>query len=205
MCLGGAARTANENARRRYKYENERRERNWMQNISIYNAQKVKYEEDSQNANLAQAYAIKEQQDAMNLAREEAQIKYEELFRKVMSDSVSGKLIASGQTGQSARRRQTLDYAEHGRNVSKIARSLVLNDKELAKQTSAQISKYKQFKDQAFAKVAFEPIKDVAPPQPAMRNVGAEAFMQGLSIAGSVAGAAGGLGFKPLTTWKPVG
>ena len=40
MCLGSAAKTANENARRRYKYENERRERRWMQTISIYNAQK---------------------------------------------------------------------------------------------------------------------------------------------------------------------
>ena len=195
MCLGGAARTANENARRRYKYENERRERNWMQNISIYNAQKVKYEEDSQNANLAQAFAIKEQQDAMNLAREEAQIKYEELFRKVMSDSVSGKLIASGQTGQSARRREVLDYAAYGRDVSKIARSLVLNDKELAKQTSAQISKYKQFKDQAFAKVAFEPIPDVAPPQPVMENVGAAMFMDALSIGSKVATMGGSSGF----------
>ena len=198
MCLGGAAKAANENARRRYKYENERRERNWMQNISIYNAQKVKFEEDSQNANLAQAFAIKEQQDAMNLAREEAQIKYEELFRKVMSDSVSGQLVASGQTGQSTRRRKTLDYAAHGRNVSKIARSLVLNDRELAKQSAAQVSKYKGMKDQSFAKVAFEPIMDVAPPQPVMRNVGAESFMQALSIGTSIATAGGSLGWKPF-------
>jgi hypothetical protein len=43
-------------------------------------------------------------------------------------------------------------------------------------------------KDQAFTKVAFQPIPDVAPPQPVMRNVGAEAFMGALSIAGQVAG-----------------
>ena len=82
MCLGGAARTANENARRRYKYENERRERNWMQNISIYNAQKVKFEEDAQNANLAQAFAIKNQQDAMNLAREERKLSTKNCLEK---------------------------------------------------------------------------------------------------------------------------
>ena len=52
MCLGGAAKAANENARRRYKYENERRERQWMQRTSIYAAQKVKYQEDVHNANL---------------------------------------------------------------------------------------------------------------------------------------------------------
>ena len=196
MCLGAAAKTANENARRRYKYENERRERNWMQTMSIYNAQKVKYDEDVQNAGLAQAQVKTDQQEAMDLARGEAQIKYAELFRKLLNDSTYGKLVASGQTGQSTRRRATMDYAKYGRDVSDIARRLTLNDRELARKSSAQISKYKQFKDEAFAKVAFQPIPDVAPPQPVMRNVGAEAFMEGLSIASKVAtmGGAGGFG-----------
>ena len=62
MCLGAQAKAANENARRRYKYENERRERNWMQTISIYNAQKNQYEIDVDNAGLAQAYASTNEQ-----------------------------------------------------------------------------------------------------------------------------------------------
>ena len=196
MCLGAAARTANENARRRYKYENERRERNWMQTMSIYNAQKVKYDEDVQMAGLAQAQVKTDQQEQMDLARGEAQLKYSELFRTLLKDSTYGKLVSAGQTGQSTRRRATLDYAKYGRDVSDISRKLVLNDRELARKSSAEIAKFKQFKDQAFTKVAFQPIEDVAPPQPAMRNVGAEAFMQGLSIAASVATAGGSSGFK---------
>ena len=195
MCLGSAAKTANENARRRYKYENERRERKWMQTISIYNAQKVKYEEDVQNAGLGEAQARVEQQEQMDLARGEAQLKYEELFRKLLEDSTYGKLVAAGQTGQSTRRRGTMDYAKYGRDVSDIARRLTLNDRELAKKTSKQLAAYKQFKDQAFAKVAFKPIPDVAPPQPVMRNVGAEAFMGALSIASNVATMGGQQGF----------
>ncbi len=187
MCLGAAAKTANENARRRYKYENERRERNWMQTMSIYNAQKVKYEEDIQNASLAQAYVKTEQQEQMDLARGDAQLKYAELFRKLQENSTYGKLVASGQTGQSTRRRGTIDYAKYGRDVSEIARKLTLNDRELARKSSAQISKFKQFKDQAFAKVAFKPIPDVAPPQPVMQNVGAAMFMDALSIGTSLA------------------
>ena len=196
MCLGASARAANENARRRYKYENERRERKWMQTISVYNAQKVKYEEDVQNAGLAQAQAKVYQQEMMDLARGEAQLKYAELFRTLLKDSAYGKLVAAGQTGQSTRRRGTIDYAKYGRDVSDISRKLVLNDRELARKTSADIAKYKQFKDDAFAKVAFQPIEDVAPPVPVMRNVGAEAFMEGLSIASKVAtmGGAGGFG-----------
>ena len=198
MCLGSAAKTANENARRRYKYENERRERKWMQTMSVYNAQKVKYEEDVQNASLAQANVRVEQQEAMDLARGDAQLKYAELFRKLQENSTYGKLVAAGQTGQSTRRRGIIDYAKYGRDVSEIARKLTLNDRELARKSSAQISKYKQFKDQSFAKLAFQPIPDVAPPQPVMRNVGAEAFMEALSIGTSLASAAGGLGWKPF-------
>ena len=198
MCLGAQARAANENARRRYKYENERRERGWMQTISIYNAQKVKYEEDVQNASLAQAQAKVEQQQAMDLARGEAQLKYAELFRKLQENSTYGKLVAAGQTGQSTRRRGVLDYAKYGREVSDIARKLTLNDRELAKKSSKEIAAYKQFKDQAFAKVAFQPIPDVAPPQPVMENVGAAMFMDALSIGTSIATAGGSLGWKPF-------
>ena len=195
MCLGSAAKTANENARRRYKYENERRERKWMQTMSVYNAQKVKYDEDIQNAGLAQANVKVQQQEAMDLARGEAQLKYAELFRTLLKDSAYGKLVAAGQTGQSTRRRGVIDYAKYGRDVSDISRKLVLNDRELARKTSADIAKYKQFKDDAFAKVAFQPIEDVAPPVPVMRNVGAEAFMEGLSIASKVATMGGSGGF----------
>ena len=198
MCLGAGAKARNESARRRYKYENERRERGWMQTISIYNAQKVKYEEDVQNASLAQAQAKVEQQQAMDLARGEAQLKYAELFRKLQENSTYGKLVAAGQTGQSTRRRGVLDYAKYGREVSDIARKLTLNDRELARKSSADIAKYKAFKDQAFAKVAFQPIPDVAPPQPVMENVGAAMFMDALSIGTSIATAGGSLGWKPF-------
>jgi len=195
VCLGAGAKARNESARRRYKYENERRERNWMQTTSIYNAQKIKYEEDVFNANLASKQAVVDQQEAMDDARGEAQVKYAELFRNVLKDSKYGKLAASGQTGQSTRRLATMEYAKYGRDVSEIARRLTMNDRALAKKTAQQIGKYKQFQDQAFAKVAFEPIPDVAPPQPVMENVGAAMFMDALSIGSKVATMGGSSGF----------
>ena len=200
MCLGAEARANNENARRRYKYENERRERNWMQTISIYNAKKVKFEEDADNANLAIVGADTEKQEAMNLARGEAQIKYSALLQNLLKNSAASQLIASGRTGQSIRRRKVIDYAEYGQKVGEISRQLMLNDRELERKTAKQQSQYKQFKDQAFAKVAFQPIPDVAPPQPVMQSVGAQAFMQALSIAGSVATMGGSSGFG---LWGP--
>ena len=139
-----------------------------------------------------------DQQEQMDLARGEAQLKYSELFRTLLKDNDYGKLVSAGQTGQSTRRRATMDYAKYGRDVSDIARRLTLNDRELARKSSAAIDKYKQFKDAAFAKVAFQPIQDVAPPQPVMRNVGAEAFMGALSIVGNVASAGNSFGL-----WGP--
>lgn len=198
MCLGAGAAAANENARRRYKYENERRERKWMQTISIYNAKKVKYNEDVQNLNLAKSQSKVKQQEAMDRARGEAQLKYQELFNNLLKDTKYGKLAASGQTGQSLNRLATMEYAKYGRDVSAIARALTLNDRELALKSSAEISKYKQMQDQAFTSVAFEPIVDVAPPEPVMQNVGAAAFLEALSIGTSLASAAGGLGWKPF-------
>jgi len=200
VCLGAQARAANENARRRYAYENERRERNWMQTISIYNAQKVKYEEDIVNAGLAQAQVKVEQQEAMDKARGDAQLKYADLFRKLQEESTYGKLVAAGQTGQSTRRIGTMEYAKYGRDVSTIARAVTLNDRELARKSSKEIAQYKQFKDQAFAKVAFQPIPDVEPPQPVMQNVGAAMFMDALSIGASVATMGGASGFG---IWGP--
>tara|TARA_R100000278_G_scaffold87969_2_gene67166 strand:+ start:1315 stop:2139 length:825 start_codon:yes stop_codon:yes gene_type:complete len=200
VCLGAGAAAANENARRRYKYENERRERQWMQTISIYNAKKVKYNEDVQNANLAKAQSKVRQQEGMDRARGEAQLKYQELFNNLLKDTKYGKLAASGQTGQSLNRLATMEYAKYGRDVSEIARRLTLNDRELALRSSAEISKFKQMQDQAFANVAFQPIETVAPPQPVMQNVGAQAFMQALSIAASVATAGGSGGFN---WWGP--
>ena len=161
----------------------------------MYAAQLVKYQEDSENINLAKAQSVVDQQEAMDNARSQAQVKYQDLFRKVFQNSQYSKLVASGQTGKSTRRIGAMEFAKYGRDVAEISRQLVLNDRELAKKTGKEQAQYKQFKDQAFAKVAFQPIPDVEPPVPVMQNVAAAALMDGLSIASSVATMGGSSGF----------
>ena len=58
---------------------------------------------------------------------------------------------------------------------------------KLDRATSETVGKMQGYKQQAFADVAFQPLPDVAPPQPVMRNVGAAAFMDALSIGSSIA------------------
>ena len=196
MCLGAQARTANANAKRRYQYEIERRERNWMQEIAIYNAKKVKHQIDSDNIAIAQSQAYAKKQEDMNIARGTAQLKYEGLYKQLLKDSEASNLIASGATGRSVNRLKTMEYADYGRQVNAIGRKIMMDDIKLERQTSAEVSKLQGFKEQAYANIAFNPQPDVAPPQPVMQSVGAAMFMDALSIAGSVATMGGSSGFN---------
>lgn len=188
MCLGAQAKAANANAKRRYAYENERRERSWMQTMSIYNAQKSQYEADVDNAGLAQAFANTEMQLAQNKARDEAQQKYQDMYIDLLQNTDYGKMMASGQTGKSVQRMGVMEFAKYGRDTTDIANQVLANDFELEKEKAMQVSKYQSFKEQSFAKVAFQPVQDVPPPQPVMQNVGAAMFMDALSIGSKIAG-----------------
>ena len=59
MCLGADAKAANEAARRNYKYKLEKREREWMQTLSLTKTEHVQHEQliDSSNLALANAYS----------------------------------------------------------------------------------------------------------------------------------------------------
>ena len=196
MCLGAQADAANDNATRRYNYEVERRERNWMQEIAIYNAKKVKHQIDSDNIAIAQSQAYAKQQEDMNIARGAAQLKYENLYKELLESSEASNLIASGATGRSVNRAKTMEYAEFGRQINTIGRKIMMEDVDLKRKTDAAVSKLQGFREQSYANIAFNPTPDVAPPQPVMQSVGAQAFMQALSIAGSVATMGGASGFN---------
>ena len=187
MCLGSEARAQNEAARRQYKYENERREREWMQQLSIYDTKVTQFEINTDNAKLAAASAYTENQLKRQQARDDAQMKYQDLYIQLLEESPSSKLIASGRTGQSIKKMQASDIAKYGRNVSEIGRELMQNDYALMQENAKAQAEATSYIKQSYADVAFQPIQDVAPPAPVMRNVGAAAFMDALSIGSSIA------------------
>ena len=187
MCLGSEARAQNEASRRQYKYEVERREREWMQQLSIYDTKLTQFEINTDNAKLAAASAYTENQLKREQARDDAQMKYQDLYVQLLEESPSSKLIASGRTGQSIRKMQVSDVAKYGRNVSEIGRELMQNDYALMQENAKAQGEAASYIKQSYADVAFQPIQDVAPPQPVMRNVGAAAFMDALSIGSSIA------------------
>ncbi len=196
MCLGAQARAQNEAARRQYKYQNEQRERKWMQTLSVYDSKIIQSEINSQNAYMAFRGAETDAQLQRQQARDDAQIKYQEMYVELLNKSDTAKLIASGRTGRSIKKLQVNELAKYGRNVSEIGRQLVNNDYKIAKDLQKARAQAKGYVDAQYAEVAFQPIPDVEPPQPVMQSVGAAAFMDALSIGSSIAGIYTGF-FKP--------
>ena len=188
MCLGAEARAQNEAAQRQYNYALRKRERNWNQALSIYGAKTVQYDINTAGADMSIAQAYADEQEQKRQVRGDAQLKYEELYRDLLQNSEYSKLIGSGGTGRSAARIGRMEQGKVGREIAEIERSILQNDMKLDRATAETVGKMQGYKQQAFADVAFQPLPDVAPPQPVMRNVGAAAFMDALSIGSSIAG-----------------
>ena len=192
MCLGAQAKAANKAAKRQYAYQNERRERQWMQDLNVYQTKQVQYDINTNNAEMAAQAAYGESERKRQEARAQAELKYQDMYAELLNESKSAKLMASGRTGRSVARIKTTDLAKYGRNVAEIGRQLRTNDVALAQENAKAAAQAKGYKDQQFAQVAFQPVADVAPPAPVMQNVGAAMLMDGLKIASAVAGIAKG-------------
>ena len=186
MCLGAQARAQNESARRQYQYQIDQREREWMQQLAVYNAKKVQYDINLNNAQLGaqEAYAQNEQKRQQALG--DAEMKYQEMYADLLSNSKAAQAFASGQTGRSIARAQILERGEYGRKVAEIGRQLRTNQLALAQENAKATGQLKGYMDQQFAQVAFNPVPDVEPPVPVMQSVGAAAFMDALSIGTSL-------------------
>ena len=55
MCLGAQAKAANVTARRNYKYQNQKREREWMQELNMAGVERIQYDQGINNTNLGSA------------------------------------------------------------------------------------------------------------------------------------------------------
>ena len=188
MCLGAQARAANERARRDYEYNLEKRERDWMQTLSITNTERIMHEQtiDSSNLGLSQVYGDIQEKfgDQIGQALQEDEVNW----KKFLEQSKGAELAASGRTGRSVDRISTLDLANYLKKGSRKAYELTESREELSKAGAKARGMARAEQMQSFAKNAIIKNPDLAPPQPVYQNVGAAAFMDALSIAGSIGG-----------------
>ena len=194
MCLGQEARDANKAAKRQYQYQLQVRERNWMNTLALENVARVQYDQtlDATHVGLGNAYAeIQEKYNDLIAQTTQAQ---EGRFQQFAEEATSERLAASGATGASIRRQRTVDIGKFLAQGSRDAYNLLQGRRELSKAGAKAAAATRQTQLEAFARNNVIKTPDLAPPPPVMQNVGAAAFRDALSIVGTVAGVASGVG-----------
>ena len=187
MCLGADARAANETARRNHQYQLDKREKEWMQTLSITNTERIMHEQtiDNTNLGLSQVYGDIQEKfgDQIGQALQEDEVNW----KQFLEQSKGAELAAAGRTGRSIDRISTLDLAEYLKKGSRKAYELTESREELNEAGAKAAGMARAEQMQSFARNAIVRNPDLAPPAPVMQNVGAAAFMDALSIASSVA------------------
>ena len=186
MCLGAQAKAANEQARRNYQYQIEKREADWMQQLSLSGVERIQYEQGVNASNLQLANIYGDIQDKHGELVDKAMQADQDSWKEFLQNNTGARLAASGVTGKSADRISSLDLAEYLKGSSDRARELTNDAKALRAEGQQAAGQAAAQQKQMWANQAFVKLPDHAPPQPVMQNVGAAAFMDALSIGSSI-------------------
>jgi len=194
VCLGEAAKNANEAARRNYQYQLDLREREWMQTLSLTNVERVQYEQGIDASNLGLANVYSGIQEAHGELISKAFQENEAEFKEFLQENTGDKLATSGRTGRSADRIATLDLGNYLAKGSRRAYQLTQAADKLSEQGAKAAAQARAQQMQMFANNNIIKSPDLAPPRPVMQNEGMAAFKDALSIATSIATIATGIG-----------
>ena len=194
MCLGAEARAANETARRNYAYQLKKREADWMQTISLTNLERVQYKQGIDASNLGLSQVFGEIESTFGDQIGETLQADESNWKKFLEKSASSSLQASGRTGRSIDRISTADLGNYLREGSRNAYALTRSKEKLDAAGAQAVAKARAEQMNLFAKNNIIKNPDLAPPEPVYQNVAMAGLMDGLKIAGSIAGIASGVG-----------
>ena len=159
-----------------------------MQKLSTYGAAKVQFEKAYSNIHMGLNASYSRAQTRMNQMVDKTYRKNQGELLKHLNKSKFGDLLASGATGKSIRRFGVLEKGALGRFYATKQRNLTQMQYAMDEGTKLSRRKAAAAQENEFARVAFQPTEDVAPPIPVMQNVGLALFGDVLNIAGTVAG-----------------
>lgn len=191
MCLGEQAKNANKVARRQYQYQLDKREREWMQTLSLTRAEQVQHEQmvDASNLGLANVFSqIQEQQGEMI---DQAMVVRQGEWKNFLENSKFAEMKASGRAlGRSTNRIGALELGQYLKRGNDVANQITKGTRDLQRKGAQAKGRTRAEQLQSFTKVAWEKHPDIAPPKPVLQNVGNAMFMDALGIASSIAGIA---------------
>tara|TARA_R100000152_G_scaffold4522_1_gene1557 strand:- start:1510 stop:2316 length:807 start_codon:yes stop_codon:yes gene_type:complete len=190
VCLGAKARAHNEQLKRDYQYKLDKREREWMQTMSMTGVERVQYEQGitASNLGLANTYtAIQEKHGEM----------VDEMLQKSLTDRIEylsknkgDEFKAAGRLGKSADRLAALELGAYLKKSHDYGLALTKATDKLYKSGAQAAAKARSEQLQMFTNVAFVKNPDMLPPKPVGQNVGHAVFMDALSILGTAASVA---------------
>ena len=171
----------------------EKRERKHMQKLSIYGTKKVQYKQTLGQIHKGLGRGYDRAQMNLNRVRQKAFRQNNEALMKLMRESKFGDLTAAGRTGRSIARMGVMEAAGLGQFYAAKSRAITDARYDAVRGMRAMRDKAKQAQMDAFTKVAFAPVADVAPPVPVMQNVGMAFMGDILGVVGMGVSAAGAL------------
>ena len=187
MCLGAQARAANEAARRDYKYKLEKRERDWMQTLSMTKVEQLQYEQGIDASNLGLANVYSEIQAKHGDLIDKAMSASQEDWKNFLAKNKAGEMKAAGRLGRSTARIGAIELGQYLKKGNDMANKLTDAGIELSKKGAEAAGRTRAQQLEMFTSVAFEKHPDIAPPKPVMQNVAMASFMDALSIGSSLA------------------
>ena len=172
--------------KRQYEHQLQRRERSWMQQLSLTNVEHLQYKQGLDASNLGLANVYSEIQEKHNELIDQAMEQSQEDWKTFLAENQGDKMKVAGQIGRSADRISSIDLGQYLKKGNDLATQLTDAGNELSKKGAQAAAQTKQQQLQSFAQIAFIKNPDIAPPKPVFQNVGYAAMMDALSIAGSV-------------------
>lgn len=187
--IGQAKAIKAENARRIREYERalEMRKRNWFQQLSVYGAKVNKYNIDLNENDLAAQRGYAKAQSNLRALGGKVTAQNEEKFRQLVSKKL-GARRASGQTGRSVQRGETLDMAAFGRYTGRQAFGLSMAREKFKENTENIRRRQVSARRGLFSQVAFNPVPSMAPNPPQLRSTGMTMMNAFVGAAGALAG-----------------
>ena len=187
--IGQAKAIKAENARRIREYERalEIRKRSWFQQLSIYGAKVNKYNIDLNENDLAAQRGYAKAQSNLRTLGGKVTAQNEAKFRELVSKKL-GVRRASGQTGRSVKRGETLDMAAFGRYTGRQAYGLTMAREKFKENVESIRRRQVSSRRGLFSQVAFNPVPSMAPNPPQLRSTGMTMMNAFVGAAGALAG-----------------
>ena len=194
--IGQAQAIKAENRRRIREYERalEIRKRNWYQQLSVYSAKVNKYNIDLNENDLAAQRGYAKAQSNIRSLEGRVVAQNETKFRELVSKKL-GKRRASGQTGRSVRRGETLDMAAYGRYTGRQAFGVSMAREKFKENVENIRRRQVSARRGLFSQVAFNPVPSLAPNPPELRGTG---MVMANALLGAATSIAGGFGGKDM-------